>query len=91
MERRRFSIMAAFGWSLTWAAGVAAGVALGAYITVLGAAAAPGEVILDSTELVFLPLISGAAVFVISMLVRLAVALVGRLLPARQPDNQTGG
>jgi hypothetical protein len=90
MQRRGFSITAALGWSVTWAIGVAVGVALGAYITVLGAAAAPGEVTLDSTELLFLPLVSGAAVFVLSMTVRLVLALLRRLLPSREPYKGAG-
>lgn len=57
----------AMGWSLTWAVGVAAGVALGAYLTTVGAAAAPGATVLGSTELVLLPVLAGAVVFVVSL------------------------
>lgn len=72
----RRALLRAAGWSLTWAVGVAAGVALGAYITVLGAAAAPGDVVLDTTELITLPLASGAATFVVSFVIRAVGALV---------------
>lgn len=72
------------GWSLTWAIGVGVGVALGAYLTVLGAAAAPGDVVLDSTELVTLPVIAAAATFVLSLGIRM-LALALRRRPSRDP------
>jgi len=74
------------GWSATWAIGAAIGVALGAYLTVQGSAAAPGVSALDTTELVVLPLLAGVAVFAVSFVVRLAAWGLRRL---RTP-SQTG-
>lgn len=58
--------------SATWSIGVGAGVALGARLTVMGAAAAPGQVETVATEMVWLPLGAAAAFFCVSVIVRLA-------------------
>jgi len=71
----RFSVRSAVGWSLTWGVGVAIGVALGAYLTVLGATAAPGDVSLDRTELLVLPVVAGTVVFIASFAGRALIAL----------------
>jgi len=84
----RFSLLSAVGWSLTWAVGAAIGVALGAYLTVLGASAAPGDVALDSTELLLLPAIAAGVVFAVSLLLRIGAALVRRVLSARQSGGK---
>ena len=78
----------AVGWSLTWGIGAAIGVALGAYVTVLGAAAAPGDVALDSTELLVLPAAAGATVFLISFLLRVVTMLAHALMSR---DGNGGG
>lgn len=71
----RFRAGRAAGWSLTWAIGAAIGVALGAYLTVTGAQAAPGDVRLDSTELLVLPAAVAGAVFAVSFIGRALFAL----------------
>lgn len=86
----RSSVLRAAGWSLTWAVGVALGVALGAYLTVLGAAAAPGDVALDATELLILPAIAGGVVFVVSFVARVIIAFVRRIPSAREGDGYDG-
>lgn len=73
------TLMSWVGWSATWAVGAAIGVALGAYLTVQGSAAAPGVSALDMTELVVLPLVTGVAVFVVSFIARLIASGVRRL------------
>ncbi len=87
---RGFSLRSAAGWSLTWAVGAAIGVGLGAYVTVLGAAAAPGDVTLDSTELVLLPLAAGVLVFLVSLIGRFLVAVVRPEPGAREGDGAHG-
>jgi hypothetical protein len=86
----RFSALEAAGWSFTWAIGVAMGVALGAYLTVLGAAATPGTVVLDSTELLHLPAIAGGVVFVVSFLGRAIIAAARGIPPARKSNSGDG-
>lgn len=50
-------------WALTWGVGVAVGVALGGWLTVVGGAGAPGLEALDTVEDLFvLPAVSGIAV-----------------------------
>lgn len=71
---RRFSLPRAAAWSLTWALGAALGVWLGAYLTAADAAAATGEGAQGSSQLLVLPAIGGAAIFVISFLGRLVFA-----------------
>jgi hypothetical protein len=79
---KRFSFAQAVLWSTTWAAGVALGVALGAWLTVVGAEAAPGDTTLDTTELIVLPAIAAAVVFLGSLVLRIVIAAVrGVLFP----------
>lgn len=59
MSGRSRSLAVRAASALTWGAGVAAGVALGAYLTAVGGAGAPGVTALDRSELVTLPLLSG--------------------------------
>ena len=87
---RGFSLRSAAGWSLTWAVGAAIGVGLGAYVTVLGAAAAPGDVKLDSTELLLLPLAAGVLVFLVSLAGRFMVAVVRAEPGASESDGAHG-
>ena len=50
-------------WALTWGVGVAAGVALGGWLTLVGGAGAPGAQALEPlTDLVVMPAVAGAVV-----------------------------
>ena len=82
--------IAAVGWSLTWAVGVSLGVAAGAYLTVVGSAAAPGIEELGWVELGVLPLAAGAATFALSLGVRGALAGLSILTAAHHSDRQEG-
>ncbi len=63
-----------FSWSgalfraATWGVGVAAGVALGSWLTVVGGAGAPGlESIDPGTDLLMLPAAAGGAMFALQL------------------------
>lgn len=90
-EARRFAPLHAAAWSVTWAVGAAIGVALGAYLTVVGAQATPGDVALDTTELVLLPLVAAAVVFAVSFIGRLLVFVVSRALSSDHGGQSEGG
>ncbi len=81
-------------WSVTWALGVAVGVAAGGWLTVTGGAGAPGAPALDPlSDLVLLPGAAFAVVFGLQVAVRLAgAALRGRAVSSgeRKRDNEHG-
>lgn len=61
--------LAALGSALPWALGAAVGVAGGAYLTAVGGAGAPGATALDAwADLVVLPAVAFAIVFVVHLL-----------------------
>lgn len=92
---RTFSAGRAALWSLTWSVGAGLGVALGAYLTVVGAQAAPGDAKLDLTELLLLPLAAAALVFAVSFLGRLVLSFRARPIPEPtgkgEPDGEDRG
>lgn len=62
-------------WSSSWALGTAAGVALGAWLTVVGEAGAPGAAAIDpGIDFLALPLGAAGAVFIVHLAVQLVVA-----------------
>ena len=78
----------AFFWAATWGVGVAIGVALGGWLTVVGGAGTPGVEALDLTQdVVVLPAIAGSIVLVIHLLGQGIVALVHRTRAPRGPDS----
>lgn len=67
-HRERFRVTEALFWSASWGLGVALGVALGGWLTLVGGAGAPGAEGLDPTvDLVVLPLGAFAAVLVLHL------------------------
>ena len=75
-------------WAATWGVGVAIGVALGGWLTVVGGAGTPGVEALDLTQDVFiLPAIAGSIVFGIHFLAQGIMALVRRARAPRGPDG----
>lgn len=75
-------------WAATWGVGVAIGVALGGWLTVVGGAGTPGVEALDLTQdVVVLPVIAGSIVFVIHLLGQGIVAMVRRARAPRSPDG----
>jgi hypothetical protein len=74
----------AVAFSAAWGLGAAIGVALGAWLTLVGQAGAPGVEGLDpGTDLIVVPLVAFAVVFVVHLAIQLAVALVrGRRMDA---------
>jgi hypothetical protein len=67
----------AFAFSAAWGLGAAIGVALGAWLTLVGQAGAPGvEGLEPGTDLIIVPLVAFALVFVVHLAIQLAVALV---------------
>ncbi len=69
--------------AITWGVGVAAGVALGAYLTAVGGTGAPGVTALDRSELVTLPIISGGVTVVAVFL----LDLIGGFARTRVPSD----
>lgn len=63
-------------WALSWAIGVGAGVAGGAYLSAVSGAGAPGVQSLDNSDLVNVPLMAAAAVFVVALVLKLVVGAV---------------
>lgn len=88
---RRFSVARSAWWSATWATGVTVGVALGGYLTVTSGSGAPGGGALDATEIVWMPLLSGVTVFVLTFIARVVVGLVRVGRPSGDPDEQDSG
>lgn len=86
----RFRLSRALGWSFTWALGVAIGVALGGWLTLVGGSGAPGAEALDPlVDLVVLPGAAFAAVFIVQLIVRAAVAAArGRTQDRRKGEDQ---
>lgn len=74
--------------ALTWGAGVALGVGLGAYLTAVGGTGAPGVQALDLSETVMLPLVVGGATTVVVLAVRLVGALLRRSASHRARDDE---
>ena len=65
-------------WAATWGVGVAIGVALGGWLTVVGGAGTPGTGSLDIAEdVLLLPGLAGVLVFGIHLVGQVVVALVG--------------
>ena len=83
-----FRAGAAAFWALTWGVGVAAGVALGGWLTLVGGAGAPGvEALEPLADLVVLPAVAGGAVMLVHLLGQLIAAAVrgrGAVSPAEQ-------
>ena len=75
-------------WAATWGVGVAIGVALGGWLTVVGGAGTPGVEALDLTQdVIVLPIIAGSIVFFLHLLVQGVVVLVRRARTPRGPDG----
>lgn len=71
-------LRAAF-WAGTWGVGVALGVALGGWLTVVGGTGTPGVESLDLAEdVIALPLAVGGAVFAVHFVGQIVVALIRR-------------
>jgi len=89
MSRHIFSLRTAVFWAATWGIGVACGVALGAWLTVVSGAGAPGVQSLDIAEdLLLLPVLAGVAVFLLHLAGSGVVAWVrGRTAPKRPDDH----
>ena len=75
-----FSVAGAVFWAMTWGVGVAAGVALGGWLTLVGGAGAPGAEALEPlADLVVLPALAGGSVALIHLVGQvIASALRGR-------------
>jgi len=79
---------AAVLWAATWGVGVAIGVALGGWLTVIGGAGTPGVGALDITQdVIVLPGLAGIAVMAVHFLGQAVVGL-WRLRTSRVPDGQ---
>jgi hypothetical protein len=75
----RFRLGRAAVWASSWALGAALGVAAGAYLTVVGQAGAPGVTAIEpGTDLLLLPALAFAAVFVVHLGIRVVLHLVRR-------------
>lgn len=70
-----------------WGLGVALGVALGAYLTAVGGTGAPGATSLDVSEILQLPLLAGATVFIGVTLLSAVASYVAGVLNARRPHK----
>jgi len=82
------SLPATVFWAGTWAAGAAIGVALGAWLTVVSGAGAPGVQSLDIAEdLLMLPALTGVAVFLVYLAGSGVVALVRARTAPKNPDD----
>lgn len=82
-------LRAAF-WAATWGLGVAIGVALGGWLTVVGGAGTPGVESLDLAQDVFaLPLAVGGGVFVLHLIGQIAVGLVRRIRASRKAHDES--
>lgn len=89
----RYSLRQALLWSATWAFGVAVGVALGGWLTLVGGSGAPGAGALDPlTDLVVLPGVAFIAMLVVQLLVRVSIAAArGRAhRGGKQQDDDQG-
>lgn len=76
-------------WAATWGVGVAIGVALGGWLTVVGGAGTPGVEALDLTQdVIILPAIAGSVVFAIHLLGQGIVAVVRRARASHGPDGE---
>ena len=75
-------------WAATWGVGVAIGVALGGWLTVVGGAGTPGVEALDLTQdMIVLPVIAGSVVFVLHLLGQGIVTLARRTRAPHEPDS----
>lgn len=82
-------LRAAF-WAATWGLGVAIGVALGGWLTVVGGAGTPGVESLDLAEDVFaLPLAVGGGVFLLHLAGQAAVGLIRRVRTSRKANDKS--
>ncbi len=79
----------AMAWAATWGIGVALGVALGGWLTVVGGAGAPGVAELDLIEdVLVLPATAGLVVFALHLLGQAAFIGFGA---SRFASNHRGG
>ncbi len=79
---RGFRLGRAVVWASSWALGAALGVAGGAYLTVVGQAGAPGVTAIEpGTDLLLLPALAFATVFVVHL------AVAGVLHAVRRPRD----
>ena len=82
-------IARALFWAATWGVGVAIGVALGGWLTVVGGAGTPGVEALDLTQdMIVLPAIAGSVVFVLHLLGQGIVTLIRSARVPRGPDGE---
>lgn len=84
--RRLPAVLDAF----TWGVGVAAGVAVGAYLTAVGGTGAPGTEGIELAETLTLPLIAGGVVFCLVLDFRAVAALIGRVTHPPRDDHRHG-
>jgi hypothetical protein len=79
-DGQRFGLGTALFWAFTWGLGVAIGVALGGWLTLVGGAGAPGAEGIDPIlDLLALPVLAGAIVMILHLAGQLvASALRGR-------------
>ncbi|MDP2182475.1 MAG: hypothetical protein Q8K99_07885 [Actinomycetota bacterium] len=88
MVRESFSGGRAMLWAATWGAGVAIGVALGGWLTVVGGVGTPGPSSLSLTEDVFvLPGLAGGVVFLFHLAGQILVAAIRSRRSARGSDQ----
>lgn len=84
---RRAVLVNAARSALGWGLGVGAGVALGAYLTAVGGAGAPGVSSLETSDIAVLPLASAGVAFVFVIVAHLGASLVAGVLRARRSDE----
>lgn len=88
MSRHTFSLRVAVFWAATWGMGVAIGVVLGAWLTVVSGAGAPGVQSLDIAEdILLLPVLAGSVVFLLHLAGSGVVALVRARTAPKHPDD----
>lgn len=84
MGHRPFNLGSAILWAATWGVGVAIGVALGGWLTVVGGVGTPGPSSLSLAEdVLVLPGLAGGVVFLVHLSGQILVALVRSRRAAR--------
>lgn len=86
----RVRVSFALAEAFTWGAGVALGVALGAYVTAVGGVGAPGVAGVDLSETRMLALMAGGITVIIVLGLRIAIGMA-RGAMTRHTDKQHGG
>jgi hypothetical protein len=85
------AVLRSVGWAATWGVGVAIGVALGGWLTLVGGAGAPGGGSLDLTQdVLVLPALAGGTVIVVHLVGQGLIAMWRRRSPRvpYSPDEE---